>query len=71
MDPLGLGPLTMSYAVLFGSQDYTAWVKREFEELMARIRRAKSRVGSRAKVLVGGPGSGNSPSCLRSWRGLG
>ena len=56
MDPLGLGPLTMSYAVLFGSADHATWVQREFEELMARIHRAKSRVGSKAKVLVGGPG---------------
>ena len=56
MDPLGLGPLTMSYVVLFGSPDYTAWVRREFEELMGRINRAKARVGSKAKLLVGGPG---------------
>ncbi|MDG6988646.1 MAG: B12-binding domain-containing radical SAM protein [Nitrososphaerota archaeon] len=56
MDPLGLGPLTMSYAVLFGRPDFTPWVRREFEELMARISRAKARVNSKAKVLVGGPG---------------
>lgn len=56
MDPLGLGPLTLAFALLFGSKNYTAWVRKEFEELMARIDRAKSRVGSNAKVLVGGPG---------------
>lgn len=54
MDPLGLGGLTMSYAVLFGSSNYTAWAKREFEELIARINRA--RVGSKAKLVIGGPG---------------
>jgi radical SAM superfamily enzyme YgiQ (UPF0313 family) len=56
MDPLGLGPLTLAFALLFGSKNYTAWVRKEFEELMARIDRAKSRVESNAKVLVGGPG---------------
>jgi radical SAM superfamily enzyme YgiQ (UPF0313 family) len=54
MDPLGLGPLTMSYATLFSS--YTAWVKREFETLLARIHHAIEAKGSNAKVIVGGPG---------------
>ena len=56
MDPLGLGPLTMSYAALFGSPNYKAWVQRKFEELMLRISRAKTMSGSKAKVIVGGPG---------------
>lgn len=52
MDPLGIGPLTMSYAVFFG---YTQpYVKQEFEGLIARINRARR--GTRAKLLVGGPG---------------
>ncbi|MGD0330312.1 MAG: radical SAM protein [Nitrososphaeria archaeon] len=56
MDPLGLGPLTMSYTVLFSSPDHTAWVRREFEELIARINKARAAVGSKAKLIIGGPG---------------
>jgi radical SAM superfamily enzyme YgiQ (UPF0313 family) len=56
MDPLGLGPLTMSYAVLFSSPHHTAWAKKEFEGLIARINRARARVGSKAKLIIGGPG---------------
>jgi len=56
MDPLGLGPLTMSYAVLFGSPDHTAWVRREFEGLVSRINSARAKAGSKAKLLIGGPG---------------
>lgn len=56
MDPLGLGPLTVSYTMLFGFSDYTAWAKREFEDLMVRINRARKNVGSRAKIVIGGPG---------------
>ncbi len=52
MDPLGLGPLTMSYAVLFGS--LSPYVKYEFEMLMQRVN--KARTGKKAKVIVGGPG---------------
>jgi radical SAM superfamily enzyme YgiQ (UPF0313 family) len=53
MDPLGLGPLTMSYSVLFETAA-PAYVQREFESLLARINRA--RAGKKAKLLVGGPG---------------
>ncbi|MEM3829802.1 MAG: radical SAM protein, partial [Conexivisphaerales archaeon] len=53
MDPLGLGPLTMSYTVLFGSDSYP-WVRKEWEKLMTRINRARK--GTRAKLMVGGPG---------------
>lgn len=53
MDPLGIGPLTMSYAVLFGG-DFYAWVRAEFEELIARLN--KLRIGKKAKLVVGGPG---------------
>ncbi|MDG6951463.1 MAG: B12-binding domain-containing radical SAM protein [Nitrososphaerota archaeon] len=53
MDPLGLGPLTMSYAMLFGDRS-KPWVRVEFEELMARLNRARE--GTRAKLVVGGPG---------------
>ena len=53
MDPLGLGPLTMSYAVFFGSSG-PAYVHKEFESLLARINRA--RAGKKAKLVIGGPG---------------
>ncbi len=53
MDPLGLGPLTMSYSVFFGTRG-PAYVKMEFETLMQRINRARS--GKKAKLLIGGPG---------------
>lgn len=53
MDPLGLGPLTMSYSVFFGSRE-PAHVKKEFETLMGRL--ARARRGKKAKLLVGGPG---------------
>ncbi len=53
MDPLGLGPLTMSYAVFFDTTA-PAYVQREFESLLARVNRA--RAGKKAKLIVGGPG---------------
>lgn len=53
MDPLGLGPLTMSYSVLFETSA-PAYVQREFESLLARVNRARE--GTKAKLLVGGPG---------------
>jgi radical SAM superfamily enzyme YgiQ (UPF0313 family) len=53
MDPLGLGPLTMSYAMLFGDTS-KPWVRVEFENLLKRINRARR--GKKAKVVVGGPG---------------
>ena len=53
MDPLGLGPLTMSYAVFFETKA-PAYVQKEFESLLARVNRA--RAGKKAKLLVGGPG---------------
>ncbi len=53
MDPLGLGPTTMSYYVLFGGDPY-AWVRREWETLIAKINVARK--GKKAKLLIGGPG---------------
>jgi radical SAM superfamily enzyme YgiQ (UPF0313 family) len=53
MDPLGLGPLTMSYSVFFDTPA-PAYVRREFESLLARVNRA--RAGKKAKLVVGGPG---------------
>lgn len=53
MDPLGLAPLTMSYAVFFRAAS-TAYVRRDFEELIGRIN--KIREGKKAKLLLGGPG---------------
>ncbi|MGA1975527.1 MAG: radical SAM protein [Conexivisphaerales archaeon] len=53
MDPLGLGPLAASYAVLFATQN-PPYVRREFEALTRRVNRA--RAGKKAKLIVGGPG---------------
>ena len=53
MDPLGLGPLTKSYSLLF-SDASKPWVRLEFESLIARLNR--DRVGKKAKLVVGGPG---------------
>ncbi|MDG6898678.1 MAG: B12-binding domain-containing radical SAM protein, partial [Nitrososphaerota archaeon] len=53
MDPLGLGPLTMSYAVFFETKA-PAYVQREFEALLSRINRA--RAGKKAKLIIGGLG---------------
>jgi radical SAM superfamily enzyme YgiQ (UPF0313 family) len=53
MDPLGLGPLTMSYSVFFDTTA-PAYVYREFQSLLARVN--KARAGKKAKVIVGGPG---------------
>ncbi len=53
MDPLGLGPLTMSYSVFFETSA-PAYVYKEFRDLLALIN--KVRKGKKAKLLVGGPG---------------
>ena len=53
MDPLGLGPTTMSYYALFGG-DLNAWVRREWDTLVAKVNAARS--GTKAKLIVGGPG---------------
>jgi len=53
MDPLGLGPLTMSYSALFSNKS-KSWVRLEFESLIARLNRA--RASKKAKLVVGGPG---------------
>ncbi|MEM0074623.1 MAG: radical SAM protein, partial [Candidatus Micrarchaeaceae archaeon] len=53
MDPLGLGPLTMSYNVLLGLKG-KPWVQVEWETLIKRINAARR--GKKAKLLVGGPG---------------
>ncbi len=53
MDPLGLGPTTMSYYALFGGELY-AWVWKEWDSLMARINALRR--GKKAKLVVGGPG---------------
>ena len=53
MDPFGLAPLTMSYALLFGLTG-PAYVKKEFTTLLERINRARN--GKKAKLVVGGPG---------------
>jgi radical SAM superfamily enzyme YgiQ (UPF0313 family) len=53
MDPLGLGPLTMSYAVLFEDQS-KPWVRVEFERMVRRLDLARR--GKKAKLVVGGPG---------------
>ena len=53
MDPLGIGPTTMSYYALFGGE-MSAWVRREWDSLIDRINR--HRAGKKAKLVVGGPG---------------
>ena len=53
MDPLGIGPLTMSLSVFFQTASPT-FVQLEFEKLMAHLN--KVRRGKRAKLVVGGPG---------------
>lgn len=53
MDPLGAGPLTMSYSILFGTTAYP-WVKKEWYRLMGRINAVRK--GTKAKLVVGGPG---------------
>jgi radical SAM superfamily enzyme YgiQ (UPF0313 family) len=53
MDPLGLGPLTMSFSLLFGGRT-KAWVRVEFERLIRKLSMAKR--GKKAKLVVGGPG---------------
>ncbi len=53
MDPLGFGPLTMSYNVLFGA-NHKPWVRVEWERLMEKINMLRK--GKKAKLAVGGPG---------------
>ncbi len=53
MDPLGLGPLTLMFN---NAGREKSWVTKEFEDLMAWIAVAKRNTGSKAKVVVGGPG---------------
>jgi radical SAM superfamily enzyme YgiQ (UPF0313 family) len=53
MDPLGIAPLTLSYAVLFNSPG-KPYVRLEFERLIQRLNRARR--GLKAKLVVGGPG---------------
>ncbi|AAT43914.1 B12-binding domain-containing radical SAM protein [Picrophilus oshimae] len=53
MDPLGIGPTTMSYVALFGG-NLDAWVRREWDALIEKINRV--RAGKKAKLIVGGPG---------------
>jgi len=53
MDPLGIGPTTMSYYALFGG-DMQAWVRKEWDNLIGKINHARE--GKKAKLIVGGPG---------------
>jgi radical SAM superfamily enzyme YgiQ (UPF0313 family) len=53
MDPLGLGPLTVSFSLLFASRA-KPWVRVEFERLVRKLSIAKK--GKKAKLVVGGPG---------------
>lgn len=53
MDPLGIGPTTMSYYALFGGE-LDAWVRRDWDALMAKINAVRQ--GKKAKLIVGGPG---------------
>ena len=51
MDPLGFGPLTMSFAALMGKNG-EAWVKKEWEFLLKKINALRGK----SKLIVGGPG---------------
>ncbi|MEM0132781.1 MULTISPECIES: radical SAM protein [Acidiplasma] len=53
MDPLGIGPTTMSYTALFGG-GLDSWVRREWDALLEKVN--KVRQGKKAKLVVGGPG---------------
>ncbi len=53
MDPLGVGPTTMSYYALKGGE-MMAWVRRDWDILMEKVNRARQ--GKKAKLVVGGPG---------------
>lgn len=53
MDPLGLGPLTMSYFALLG-QEGDPWVKVEWRNLMTKINAVRK--GKKAKLMIGGAG---------------
>lgn len=53
MDPLGIGPTTMSYYALFGGE-MSAWVRREWDTLLEKINHFRK--GKKAKLVVGGPG---------------
>ncbi len=53
MDPLGIGPTTMSYYALMGGE-MDAWVRRDWDALIDKVNRARR--GTKAKLMVGGPG---------------
>lgn len=53
MDPLGIGPTTMSYYALMGGE-MMAWVRRDWDSLIERINTIRK--GTKAKLMVGGPG---------------
>lgn len=53
MDPFGIGPLTMSFPIFFGLENHP-YVTREFDVLIKRTNRARR--GTKAKLVVGGPG---------------
>ncbi len=53
MDPLGIAPLSLSYATLFNDAS-KPWSRIEFEKLIARLNRARK--GTKAKLVIGGAG---------------
>jgi radical SAM superfamily enzyme YgiQ (UPF0313 family) len=53
MDPLGTGPVTMSYITLLKSKK-GAWVTQGWLKLMKKINALRK--GKKAKIVVGGPG---------------
>ena len=53
MDPLGIGPTTMSYYVLMGG-DMRPWVRVEWDNLIKKVNALRR--GKKAKLVVGGPG---------------
>ncbi len=53
MDPLGIGPTTMSYYALSGGE-MMAWVRKDWDSLIAKINAVRK--GTKAKLVIGGPG---------------
>ncbi|MEM0149453.1 MAG: radical SAM protein, partial [Candidatus Micrarchaeaceae archaeon] len=47
-------PTTMSYYALFGGSELQAWVRKEWDSLIEKIKAARK--GKKAKLVIGGPG---------------
>ena len=70
MDPLGLGPLTMSFEALLGWRS-PPYAQVEFEGLVRRIDHCRKTRGGSAKILLGGPGVWELAACKQEMNALG